>query len=119
VLTLYRALPYDSARAEALAPTAYNRYRQEFEAQIKDSILPLLKLKAEDIADLRLARWGHPIPVAAPGLIAEGVPEVLRKPFKDRVFFVEQDNWALPAFETALTEAQLWAPEVEKKLVGG
>jgi protoporphyrinogen oxidase len=118
VLTLYRALPYDSARAEALAPTAYNRYRQEFEAQIKDSILPLLKLKAEDIADLRLARWGHPIPVAAPGLIAEGVPEILRKPFKERVFFVEQDNWALPAFETALTEAQIWAPEVEKKLVG-
>jgi hypothetical protein len=29
---------------------------------------------------------------------------------------VEQDNWALPAFETAVTEALLFAPWVEKAL---
>jgi hypothetical protein len=116
VLTLYRGMPFDSARSEILAPDSYNRYRREFEEQIKDTILPLLKIPHESVVDLRMARWGHPLPVAAPGLIADGVVDELRKPFKERVFFVEQDNWALPAFETALTEAQLWWPEVEKVL---
>lgn len=118
VLTLYRALPYEGVRAELLAPTSYERYRQEFEAQIRESILPLLKIPNENVVDMRLARWGHPIPVNAPGLIADGVVDTLRKPFKDRIFFVEQDNWALPAFETSLTEAQIWAPEVDNLLKG-
>ncbi|MBI3043130.1 MAG: hypothetical protein HYY78_09935 [Betaproteobacteria bacterium] len=56
------------------------------------------------------------MPVAAAGLIADGVPERLREPFRQRVFFVEQDNWALPAFETAVTEALVFAPQVEKAL---
>jgi hypothetical protein len=63
-----------------------------------------------------VARWGHPLPVAATGLIAGGVVDRIRQPFRDRGFFVEQDNWALPAFETAATEALLWAPEIAKRL---
>jgi hypothetical protein len=35
------------------------------------------------------------------------------------VFFVEQDNWALPAFETGVTEAITWSPEVAKVLDPG
>jgi hypothetical protein len=35
------------------------------------------------------------------------------------VFFVEQDNWALPAFETAVTEALTFAPLVEGVLERG
>jgi phytoene dehydrogenase-like protein len=118
VLTLYRGLPYDSARVEVLAPDSYQRYRAEFEAQLKNSILPMLKIAPDAIVDMRIARWGHPLPVAAVGLIADGVAETLRKPFKDRIFFIEQDNWALPAFETSLTEAQLWAPQVDNVLNG-
>lgn len=112
VLTLYRGMPYDGARAEILAPDSYQRYRTEFEQQITKEILPLLGIKEDSIADLRLARWGHPLPVNAPGLIKDGVVDTLRKPFKERVFFVEQDNWALPAFETAVTEALTFAPQI-------
>jgi protoporphyrinogen oxidase len=108
VLSLYRALPYDGSRIELYMPDAYQRIRKEFEEQITNSILPLLKLSPKNIVDLRIARWGHPLPVASVGLIAEGIPEILRKPFKDRVYFVEQDNWALPAFETACSEALYW-----------
>jgi len=32
------------------------------------------------------------------------------------VFFVEQDNWALPSFETAVGEAWHFAPRVAKAL---
>jgi phytoene dehydrogenase-like protein len=118
VLTLYRGMPYASARAEILATSSYGKFQAEFKKQIEEAILPLLKIRKEDVVDLRLARWGHPLPLAAPGLIAEGTVDILRSPFKKKVFFVEQDNWALPAFETAVTEAQLWAPEIEAALEG-
>ncbi len=114
VLTLYRGLPYDGARGELFAQDSFKLYKAEFEKQIVDEILPLLNRKKQEMVDLRIARWGHPLPVAAPGLIKDGVVEKLRKPFKERVFFVEQDSWALPAIETALTEAFSWAPEIEK-----
>ncbi|MFN8389177.1 MAG: FAD-dependent oxidoreductase [Bdellovibrionota bacterium] len=105
VLTLYRGMPYEGARADLYAPGSYGRYREGFEKQIYESILPVLKLDKQNVVDLRIARWGHPLPVAGVGLIADGTLEAVRKPFRDRVFFVEQDNWALPAFETAVTEA--------------
>lgn len=116
VLTLYRPLPYDGGRAELDQPDAYARLRDEFRRQLDEEILPLLGFRSTDVADLRLARWGHPLPVAAPNLIADGVVERLRKPFRDRVFFVHQDNWALPAFETSVTEALRWAPQIGKVL---
>lgn len=116
VLTLYRGLPYDEGRSELYAEGAYEKYRGEFEEQVSATVLPLLGLRRDDVADLRIARWGHPLPVAAPGLIADGTVDWLRRPFGKRVFFVEQDNWALPALETAATEATLWAPEVERLL---
>lgn len=116
VLTLYRGLPYAGVRGELLAPDSYKKYRAQFEQQLKEVIFPLLKIAPENLVDIRIARWGHPIPTATPGLIADGTVDMLRKPFKDKVFFVEQDNWALPAFETAVAEAQIWAPEVDKVL---
>jgi len=114
VLTLYRGFPYDGVRGEIYIPGAYQRFRGEFEEQIYKSILPLLGLKKDDVVDIRVARWGHPLPLAATGLIAQGVPNEIRKPFKEKVFFVEQDNWGLPAFETSVTEALTWAPKIAK-----
>lgn len=116
VLTLYRGLPYDGARAELLADDSYERFRAQFEEQIYREILPLLRIPKEAVVDLRLTRWGHPLPIAAPGLISEGVVDRLRAPFKDRVFFAEQDNWALPAFETAVAEAISAADQVSQLL---
>lgn len=116
VLTLYRGMPFDGVRPELWAPGSYQRYRESFENQVSSSILPLLNLKKENIVDIRVARWGHPLPVAAAGLIADGTVAAMRKPFRNKVFFVEQDNWALPAFETSVTEALTWAQEVKKVL---
>lgn len=118
VLTLYRPLPFDGARPELLAEAAYANVLREFEAQVVEGILPLLSLRREDIAGIRLARWGHALPVAETGLIAGGTVDRLRKPFRGGMFFVQQDNWALPAIETATAEAFHWAPRVEKYLAG-
>jgi len=116
VLTVYRAFPYEGVRSDWLAPGAWRRSRDEFQTQVTASILPLLGLSPSWIVDLRVARWGHALPVAAPGLIADGTVDVLRRPFGERVFFVEQDNWALPAFETCLTEAIATAPRIARAL---
>jgi protoporphyrinogen/coproporphyrinogen III oxidase len=116
-LTLYRAIPHEGGRSLILGDDTLPKYRSDFQEQIEREILPLVGRSAADVVDIRVARWGHPLPVAASGLIASGLPEALRKPFRGRVFFVEQDNWALPAFETAVTEALLFAPQVEKALI--
>ena len=116
ILTLYRALPYDGARSVLLGKGAYDKYRAEFQDQIETQILPLVGIDKSKIADMRVTRWGHPIPVADRGLIRDGTVDILRRPFGKRVFFVEQDNWMLPCMETGATEAVLWAPKIEQLL---
>jgi protoporphyrinogen oxidase len=118
VLTLYQALPYKGGRAELLAQEAYETWRGRFEAQIANEIAPLFGLKDQALRDVRLTRWGHPLPVASRGFVADGYAERVQAPFRDRVFFVEQDNWALPGIETAVYEAAYWTPKV-KRLVRG
>ena len=118
VLTLYRGIPYDGARAALYEEGAYAASRREFEQQIAAEILPLVGLRQENVVDLRLTRWGHPLPVAEAGLIANRVVDAVRAPLGGRIFFVNQDNWALPAFETAITEALHFAPQVEAALKG-
>lgn len=114
ILTLYRALPFTGGRAEIYEPHSYERFRKDFEDQIKQEILPSLGVNPQNIVDVRLSRWGHPMPIGAPGTISKGVAEAIRKPFGKRVFFVEQDNWMLPAIETAAEEALFWAPKVRQ-----
>ncbi|MBP1619733.1 MAG: hypothetical protein H6Q02_500 [Acidobacteria bacterium] len=116
VLTLYRSFPYEGGRMKLFEEEALARYRQEMTEQVQGEILPLLGIQPSTVAELRLARWGHALPVADRGLIAERVVDTLRAPWRERVFFVQQDNWALPAFETAVTEALLWAPAVRRLL---
>ena len=116
VLSLYRGLPYKGGRNELLAPSAYERFRSDFEAQITEQLLPVLGIEPSRVRELRLARFGHPMPVSAPGLIADGVVDRLFAPFRERVFFVEQDNWMNPAIETCIAEAMTWTKRAERVL---
>ncbi len=118
-LMLYRAFPYDGARGELFDPSSYERMRAGFEKQITAELLPLFSIKSSDIVDLRITRWGHALPLAEKGLIASGVPELLKRPLDNRIFFATQDNWALPAFETSVIEAAQVAGEVAALLKNG
>lgn len=119
VMTLYRGIPYDGAREEIEPDDSYESWRAAFAKQVEAQVLPVLGFDSRNIVDLRVARWGHALPISAVGLIADGVVQQLRAPFKDRVFFVEQDNWALPAFETCLGEAMNWQAAVEAAIEQG
>jgi protoporphyrinogen oxidase len=116
VFTFYRAFPVDGARAELYQKGSYELYRQRFETQIERDILPLMGLKTEDIVDLRLTLWGHALPLAAKGVYRDETVDQLRKAHKERVFFVEQDNWVYPSLQTGATDAILLKKEVEKVL---
>lgn len=117
VLTLYRSLPYTTGRGLIFAPTSFETYYQEFEKQLHEEILPLVGISKNQIKGLRLSRWGHPMPVPVKGLIADGTVDEIRRPFAERVFFVEQDNWLLPCLETSASEALTWTAEIKKLLV--
>lgn len=116
VLTLYRAFPFDGARSELIQPDAYEKYRHRFEAQISNQILPLLGLHSKQVVDIRLTRWGHALPVASTGFFQGNTVDQLRKPHRERVFFVEQDNWAYPATQTGGIEAHFWRDSIRKVL---
>lgn len=115
VLTLYWPLPWGHAVFGLIADTAMRDYAATIVPQIT-GILDLLKVPRSAVRQVRLTRWGHAMPIALPTFIADGVPQELRRPFLDHVYFANQDNWALPAFETCLLEAQYTSELIERSL---
>lgn len=116
VLTVYRALPFAGRRARPalLEDGAFDRVSAEFRTQVEAEILPALGMKPSAVKGWRFSRFGHALPLARTGLIASGVCDRLRAPFRDRIFFINQDNWALPAIETCLAETFAFAPQVRE-----
>jgi hypothetical protein len=111
VLTLYWALPYFHARFRLIFPDSWQVFADMLAPQVRE-IVTLLGLRTSDIEQVRMARWGHAMPIATVGFLAQGAYEKVRRPIEDRIYFVNQDNWALPAVETCLLEAEYWAPIV-------
>lgn len=117
VLTFYWPLPWIQGRAfvgldldplPRIAPWCAPHIRVALDA---------LKIPHAAVRQVRLTRWGHAMPVAAPRLLTDGHAQRVREPTADgRVFFINQDNWGLPAVETALLEAFEWAPRVVEGL---
>ncbi len=115
VLTMYWPLPYNTGRFDLIADTSLRTFAERLRPEL-DIALSTLDLSLRDVRQVRFARWGHSMPLARPGLIASGVCERLRQPLNNHIFFVNQDNWALPAVETCLLEAAEMAPLVEQGL---
>ncbi len=104
VLTLYTPIPYSDVRSGLLKlalPAAQKNYRD----LIVQQILPVWNIAESSIQEIRISRWGHAIPLSRHGLYQPNQIETLSKPFEKCVHFVNQDNWALPCFETAFHEA--------------
>lgn len=116
VFTFYCAFPFDGARTQLIQASAYELARKRFEKQIAEEILPLVGAQQSEILDLRLTRWGHALPLAPQGIFRGGSIEKLRKPFQERVFFIEQDNWAYPSLQTGATEVLLFKDAIQKAL---
>jgi hypothetical protein len=109
VLSFYQAFPHQGGRAELVSQEAYANMKTRVTAQLKNEVYPYYQLTEQEIQSLRLTRWGHPLPLAAVGLLDRGIVDTLRTPIDDSIYFIEQDNWALPAIETVAAEAIYWS----------
>jgi len=115
VLTLYWPLPFEFGRWTILINDAFETYARALVPQIK-RMLDLLDVGSGHVRQVRMTRWGHALPVALPGLIASGVTDALRRPIDDKIYFVQQDNWALPAVENCLLDAEIFVPGISAGL---
>ncbi len=115
VLTVYWPLPWHTARFTIVQESDWRASAIRAAPQLQ-AMLALLQVDPASVAQVRLARWGHAMPFAQPGTYSSGLPDELRRPLGDRLWFVNQDNWLLPAVETALTEALWAAPQIDAAL---
>lgn len=98
-LTLFIPQPYDMAQQFLFSPSANEKHQARVTLAL-ENYLAYLKLNPDDIAGIRLARYGHALPLARPGLIANGTLEVGHQSLEN-IHFAGQCNWANPCFETA------------------
>lgn len=114
-LTLYWPLSFATGRGLLLGQQAFAEISGRLLPHL-DHILATLGLSRSAIEQVRMTRWGHALPISAPNLIADGHCQRVREPIGDEVYFINQDNWALPAVETSLLEAFHYAPQVRRGL---
>jgi protoporphyrinogen oxidase len=117
VLSLFKPYPYDGARQELYKPSAFEEVKAQFSTELPH-LLTSLGVSPDAVAAVRLTRWGHALPLAQKGLIANGTLELASRPIAGRIFLGQQDNWANPCFETAVTCA-LEASEQARNVVHG
>ncbi|USN99184.1 MAG: NAD(P)-binding protein [Phycisphaeraceae bacterium] len=104
VLCLYWPLPYDSGRFDLVLHDPIKTFGSALAPQLR-ATLKLVGVPESAVREIRFARWGHAMPLARVGFIASGAPQELIRPFEGSVYFVNQDNWALPAVENSFFDA--------------
>ena len=104
-LTLYWPLSFPSARVSLIVNEPWKHYTGLLVPQIR-RMLKLLDVPDSAVRQVRLTRWGHAMPIPHPGFIANGTVETAHRPIGNNLYFVNQDNWALPAVENSLLDAK-------------
>ncbi len=115
VLTLYWPLPFESARFSLVLGDPIEAYGQALAKKLRGT-LDLVGLPESSVMEIRFARWGHALPLARVGFLADGIHELIASPYRESVHFVNQDNWALPAVENAILDAFRVAETIRGRL---
>ena len=110
VLTVYRPFPYVAGRPELLGRT-YEDLENELRREVLAGFGPH-GLRAGDIEDVRLTRWGHPMIVTRPGQLADGTIAAASQA-QPGLYFSHTDTQGAPAYENALAAAFGAAEAVE------
>lgn len=105
ILTLYRPYPFEGARGTLMGKDAHDRLKKQIQTELP-ALFKTLGVGENEIAGTRLTLWGHAIPLARTGMIADGTLGAIAEPLKGRVFFANQDNFMSPAFETSWEAAK-------------
>jgi glycine/D-amino acid oxidase-like deaminating enzyme len=110
LLTLLRAVPAERLLRAGVFP----RMRDELAAQAKQVLASFGIKAAPPAASLRVARFGHALPLPAPGLLATGTAQRAAEPVGGRIFFCNQDDWAVPSVPACLTSAVRVARQIRQ-----
>lgn len=117
VLTLFQPLPYEGSQGQLYRTMQdLGKAKESALTQLKRDVLPGLGVSPDSVKGVRIALWGHSMPIPPLGFYAKGLADILRKPFKEKVVFVHQDVWQQPSFETIFSEALLRAREIAADL---
>lgn len=103
-MTLFLPLPYNMAQQYLFTDDLKSKY----EARLAQNFGPNLKslgLSWADVSGMRLVRYGHALPLARTGLIANGTYEQASATIDGCIHFANQDNWGNPCFETSFGSA--------------
>lgn len=112
VLTIYKPLPYEGAKSTIVDEGTHERFRLEAEKELP-ALLKDLGIEGNKVEGVRITRWGHALPVAEVGALANGMIDRLAAPI-GRIFFANQDNYLNPAFETAFGAAEVAAKAIRE-----
>jgi hypothetical protein len=104
VLTIFRPYPFDGARNVLYSQSSFAKIKADILAELP-SLLNDLGESPDDIADIRLTRWGHSIPLGRPGMASDGTLELIRAPHV-HIAFANQDCFMNPAFESCFSSAK-------------
>jgi hypothetical protein len=105
VLTLYWPLSFATARFSLILNDPWRHYVDLLLPQLR-RMLSLLDVPDSAVRQVRITRWGHAVPIPRPGYIANGIVETAHRPIGNNLYFVNQDNWALPAVENSVLDAK-------------
>lgn len=111
ILTLYKPLPFEGARNTIYDGPAFPRIQQEVLDSLPE-LLQALRVPPQSMSGLRLTRWGHSVPLAAPGFFASKQDQVFRSTTPQRIHYVNQDNDVNPAFESAFANAEIISQKI-------
>jgi protoporphyrinogen oxidase len=111
VLTIYKPLPYEGAKSTIVDEGTHERIRLEAEKELP-ALLKDLGIDGNKVEGVRITRWGHALPVAEVGALANGMIDTLSAPI-GKIFFANQDNYLNPAFESAFGAAEIAAAAVK------
>jgi len=115
ILTLFWPLPFESARFTLILNDPIGTYGQALAMNLRRT-LAMFDIPESSVQEIRMARWGHAMPLARVGFLADGIPQILRAPYRESVHFANQDNWALPAIENSVLDAMDVADAIKARL---
>ncbi len=118
ILTMYSPHPFDGQRCEILK----DAYCQEFKNKVRKELvrrLGPLGLSDSNIKDIRLARWGHALLQARPGLYSSGILDSIRKAGAQKgIYFAGTDLLGAPTIENCFYTAQSAVEAISGALSG-
>lgn len=114
-LTLYIPIPYHMGQQYLFIDTLYEKYVNRIHKRIE----PFLKnqgMGLNDIAGIRLTRYGHALPASVKDGMASKLFEKACASINGKIHFAGQDNWGNPSIEAALYSGVIAASKIKGEL---